>query len=233
MRFEERNIVGITINAVKMSEKFCLRWNDFERSISGSLRDLRDEEDFFDLTVACGEGDEALPAHRVILAACSPLLRQLLRRHQQSPHPLLYLRGVRPADLRSVLAFIYHGEVNVAQEDLNSFLAVAEDLKIKGLTSETSEKKPQPQPATPKVCQRPPAPDPVHQPVSALETEVQEVLPVKTEPVAGGQTGREVGRLEGEEGVEGDWREEYEEQQQYQDPSYQAGDTAAQGELIV
>ena len=29
---------------------------------------------------------------------------------------------------------MYHGEVNVAQEDLNSFLAVAEDLRVKGLT---------------------------------------------------------------------------------------------------
>jgi hypothetical protein len=27
---------------------------------------------------------------------------------------------------------MYHGEVNVAQDDLNSFLQVAEDLKVKG-----------------------------------------------------------------------------------------------------
>ena len=33
-----------------------------------------------------------------------------------------------------VVNFMNHGEVNVAQEELNSFLTVAEDLKVKGLT---------------------------------------------------------------------------------------------------
>ena len=47
---------------------------------------------------------------------------------------MIYLRGVRTCDLESVLDFMYQGEVNVAQDDLNSFLAVAEDLQIKGLT---------------------------------------------------------------------------------------------------
>eukprot|EP00092_Neocalanus_flemingeri_P052703 GFUD01061691.1.p1 GENE.GFUD01061691.1~~GFUD01061691.1.p1 ORF type:complete len:249 (-),score=57.73 GFUD01061691.1:55-801(-) len=49
-------------------------------------------------------------------------------------HPLLYLKGVKYENILSVLNFMYHGEVNVAQEDLNSFLAVAEDLQVKGLT---------------------------------------------------------------------------------------------------
>merc|ERR1711936_570824 len=43
--------------------------------------------------------------------------------------------GVSYSDLVSILDFIYNGEVNVAQEDLNSFLAVAEELQIKGLTN--------------------------------------------------------------------------------------------------
>ena len=34
--------------------------------------------------------------------------------------------------MSSVLSFMYHGEVNVAQDELNSFLQVAEDLRVKG-----------------------------------------------------------------------------------------------------
>jgi len=40
------------------SEKFCLRWNDFESNISVAFRELREEKDFFDVTLACD--DQAL-----------------------------------------------------------------------------------------------------------------------------------------------------------------------------
>jgi len=63
------------------------------------------------------------------------MFRSVLRRTKHA-HPLLYLKGVKHADLVSVLNFMYHGEVNVAQEELNSFLAVAEELKVKGLTQQ-------------------------------------------------------------------------------------------------
>ena len=43
------------------------------------------------------------------------------------------MSGITYNNLTSILDFIYNGEVNVAQEDLNSFLAIAEDLQIKGL----------------------------------------------------------------------------------------------------
>jgi hypothetical protein len=114
------------------SEKFCLRWNDFEKNISGAFRELREDKDFFDVTLACEDSDQLL-AHKVILSACSPFFRTVLRRNPHQ-HPLLYLKGVKYTDLQSVLNFMYHGEVNVAQDELNSFLAVAEDLRVKGLT---------------------------------------------------------------------------------------------------
>ena len=51
--------------------------------------------------------------------------------------PLLYLKGIHQRELEAVLNFMYHGEVNVAQDELNAFLAVAEELAVKGLTTES------------------------------------------------------------------------------------------------
>ena len=118
------------------SEKFCLRWNDFESNISTAFRELRDDKDFFDVTLVCDE--DQIQAHKVILSACSPFFRSVLRRNRHE-HPLLYMKGIKYVDIVSVLNFMYHGEVSVAQEELNSFLAVAEDLKVKGLTQNDSD----------------------------------------------------------------------------------------------
>ena len=112
------------------SEKFCLRWNDFEKNISSAFKDIREDKEFFDITIACE--DEQLQAHKLILSACSPFFKGVLRRNQHQ-HPLLYLKGVSFRDMEAVLNFMYHGEVNVAQDDLNSFLQVAEDLRVKGI----------------------------------------------------------------------------------------------------
>jgi len=174
------------------TEKFCLRWNDFESNISVAFRELRDDKDFFDVTLACD--DEQISAHKVILSACSPFFRSILRRNPHQ-HPLLYLKGVKYTDLQSVLNFMYNGEVNVAQEELNSFLAVAEELRVKGLTQNQGgsqrAKSPPPvikpvhrppidreQPALPKR----PKPTPPPQNTYLQDDDIQEVVPVKTEP---------------------------------------------------
>ena len=125
-------------------ENFCLRWNDFESNVSSSFRELRAESDFFDVTLGCTDsGGRSLQAHKVILSACSKIFKSMLRQQaaqQGNANPFIYLRGISYHDLSSILNFMYHGEVNVAQEDLNSFLAVAEELQIKGLTNKGSEK---------------------------------------------------------------------------------------------
>jgi len=184
------------------SEKFCLRWNDFESNISVAFRELRDDKDFFDVTLACD--DEQISAHKVILSACSPFFRNILRRNPHQ-HPLLYLKGVKYTDLQSVLNFMYHGEVNVAQEELNSFLAVAEDLRVKGLTQNqggSTDRRPKSPVIKPNITRPPdrdlqpvvkrarPAEQPrnnsnPHPPISNRpvdDDDIQEVVPVKSEP---------------------------------------------------
>jgi len=185
------------------SEKFCLRWNDFETNISSAFRELREDKDFFDVTLACD--DEQIQAHKVILSACSPFFRNILRRNPHQ-HPLLYLKGVKYTDIQAVLNFMYHGEVNVAQEELNSFLAVAEDLRVKGLTQNQSEPQtktisipkslPVMKSTTPRAPEReadpppkrprpaPPTPLTPSIPSSSLavDDDIQEYIPVKSEP---------------------------------------------------
>jgi len=183
------------------SEKFCLRWNDFESNVSTAFRDIREEKDFFDVTLACD--DSQVEAHKVILAACSPWFRNILRRNPHQ-HPLLYLKGVKYKELVCVLNFMYQGEVNVAQEELNSFLSVAEELRVKGLTqgnNSTSDNKPKseqkPAPSRPVPTELPPAPAPkrprpapvqsssYQTPAVVDDDDIQEVVPVKSEPGGG------------------------------------------------
>ena len=51
-------------------------------------------------------------------------------------HPIIIIRDIKHEDLSSILHFMYNGEVNVAQESLNSFLKSAEFLKVRGLTDD-------------------------------------------------------------------------------------------------
>ena len=117
--------------AMPTSEKFGLRWNDFQENISTAFESLRNDKDFTDVTLVCDDGHQ-LDSHKVILSAVSPFFQNLLRikRHE---HPLIYMRGHKYEDLRTLLDFVYYGEANIYQENLEAFLNIADDLKLKGL----------------------------------------------------------------------------------------------------
>ena len=110
------------------TEKFALRWNDFESNISKAFKDLRDDRELCDVTLAC-EDDQEVEAHKVILASCSPFFDRIFKRYKNS-QPLLYMKGVTSHQLQSLMSFIYLGQVSLAQEELTSFLSVAEDLQV-------------------------------------------------------------------------------------------------------
>ena len=52
-----------------------------------------------------------------------------------SKGPLIFLRGISYHEIEAVLEFMYNGQTKVQQTELDAFLAAAEELKIKGLTT--------------------------------------------------------------------------------------------------
>jgi len=122
-----------------MTEKLTLKWNDFQGNISTAFRSLRNDTNFSDVTLACEDGEQ-VEAHKVILTASSPFFQSLLARNKH-PHPLIYMRGVKSEDLVALVDFLYFGEAEVFEDKVNSFLALAGELKLKGLTEndETEE----------------------------------------------------------------------------------------------
>ena len=118
------------------SEKLCLKWDDFQTSINSSLGHMRKDGDFADVTLTC-DGDQKIEAHKVILAASSGFFSKVLNGNLNH-HPLLYMRGMTLNQLNAVVDFLYHGEVNIYEDNIEEFLILAEELQLRGLNDSES-----------------------------------------------------------------------------------------------
>ena len=132
LRLQFRN--SVRPSTMQNTEKLCLQWNDFKDSVNSAFGKLRDDTDFSDVTLACEDGKQ-VEAHKVVLVSSSPFFMELLRKNKH-PHPLVYMKGVKYDDLAAIVDFLYVGEANVFQENLDSFLSVAGELKLKGLSGD-------------------------------------------------------------------------------------------------
>ena len=114
-----------------MSEKFCLKWNDYQVNWTKSLSELRNDREFEDVTLI-SDDKVKFSAHKILLSSCSSVFKFILK---GNPHlnPLLYLSGVSSFNLGHIMDYIYHGEVNLFQDQLDSFLESAQKLEVEGL----------------------------------------------------------------------------------------------------
>ena len=120
-----------------MSDKFCLKWNDFQSNVSSSFSLLRNEDYLHDVTIITDDNEQTA-AHKLVLSASSEYFKNIFKKNKHS-HPLLCLEGVNSEDIRNVMDYIYNGELQIFQEDLDRFLNVAQRLKIEGLLAGTEE----------------------------------------------------------------------------------------------
>ena len=115
-------------------EKFNLKWNDFSSNVHKSFQNLRKEEDFFDITLV-GDDFKHVTAHKLVLASCSEYFKMIFSNNKKyfQSHAMICLEGLNQNDLNNVLDYIYHGEIQIYQHDLDRFLGIAERLKLEGL----------------------------------------------------------------------------------------------------
>ena len=121
----------------KMSERFNLTWNDYQSNWSKALAELRNDNNFSDITLI-SDDKVKFSAHKILLSSCSKMLKFILDDTKQAN--LLFLGGVSSTNLGFILDYIYHGEVKIFQEHLDGFLASAQKLEILGLLSDNQNK---------------------------------------------------------------------------------------------
>ena len=119
---------------MEVTERLCLRWADFQKHASSAFGELRRGREFSDVTLACEDGKE-VEAHKIILASSSSFFKGLFERFERQNHsrPFIYLRGLKAEELEALVDFIYFGEANLLQENLEAFISVATELNVKGL----------------------------------------------------------------------------------------------------
>lgn len=97
-----------------------------------AFQNFRQDETMLDVTLVCK--GMSLKAHKLVLSACSPFLKELFAENP-CKHPIVILRDFEFSDLKAIIDFVYKGELSVPRERLISALKVAEELQIRGLRS--------------------------------------------------------------------------------------------------
>lgn len=115
-------------------ESYNLNWAEFNSYTSKTFKDLLSDQIFSDVTLVCDD-DGTIQAHKVILSACSPFFSRILTKNQHN-HPLVYLSDVNLNDLKAIVNFMYLGQTNVEQENLQRFLKIATKFQVRGLTDD-------------------------------------------------------------------------------------------------
>ncbi|XP_049854382.1 broad-complex core protein isoforms 1/2/3/4/5-like isoform X10 [Schistocerca gregaria] len=155
------------------SQQFSLRWNNYLNHITGAFDTLRNDDELVDVTLSC-EG-KRIKAHKMLLSVCSTYFRDLFKENP-CQHPVIIFRNVKFEDLVALIDFMYHGEVNVMQEQLTSFLTTAELLAVQGLSEDKGKEKERDSSPLPEsevdLTDSPPPPPPPPPPVHETEGSV-------------------------------------------------------------
>ena len=112
-------------------DKFSLKWNDFASNASVAFSKHRNESYLHNVTLVSNDNHQ-VSAHKLVLSACSEYFYYIFKNNTNA-HPFLCIDGVNKEDLNKIMDYMYNGEVQVFQDELDRFLSIAERFKLQGL----------------------------------------------------------------------------------------------------
>lgn len=118
-------------------QQICLRKATGHNSgLSLAFAQMYKDESLVDVTLSCG--NEQIHAHKLVLSACSPYFRNIFEKQNNTFHyPIVYIDNMDMQDLRSIVEFMYKGEIYIPEDRLNSLINCANNLQIEGLVHDS------------------------------------------------------------------------------------------------
>ena len=109
-------------------EQYNLSWHTYSEHHQEMMQNMLICDDFKDVTLI-SDDKKSVKAHRNILSVCSPVFKKIFQMEINN-HPVIYLRGIKYSEIKSILQFIYLGETKACKDSLNDLLLIAKNFEI-------------------------------------------------------------------------------------------------------
>merc|ERR1712126_11233 len=138
MGVRKKSLQRMVSNNSSSEDKYRLKWESTTKPVDlqDIFQTLRNNEELFDVSLGCSTedgGTAKVMAHKLVLSAYSPVMKELMTHLQGKNEPFVYLKGISQENLSCILDFMYNGCVDIPKSNLNQFLEDAQELQIKGL----------------------------------------------------------------------------------------------------
>ena len=115
-----------------------LDWNTYLNHLREMIDNLKRPLEYTDVTLNC-ENSEEFKVHKIVLSACSPAFRGIIRNLKKNI-PVLYLKGIKQQEMDSVLESVFLDLAKYHEERMKEFSSMAKNFETKTRKVEISSK---------------------------------------------------------------------------------------------
>ncbi|CAH2015638.1 unnamed protein product [Acanthoscelides obtectus] len=113
--------------------KYCIQSEQHPQQTTWALCSFMERQNFVDVAICCG--NNVLRAHKVVLAAHSPLFKEELEKNSSVEQ--VVITGCDSSVVRSLVEFMYCGQTIISEEHVKYLVAAARTLRMKTLENLT------------------------------------------------------------------------------------------------